>query len=411
MAERKDTAICANEPYDFYGTWYNTPQNRWAPGQTYPLTINDQSRFGCDSLVLHNVTVYPYYPDEQEENDTVCQVLGTTAYYEWPGPDHQHWNEQHLQSLNEAGRFRLVDYLQTVHGCDSTIHRTLIVMPTYDLKYQRTMSSEDTLRWEGRIYAGERAEFENPLGLPVIRCTGVTTIVDSLLTRAVGTHSCDSVRTLTIKIGQVFRDTIYDATCVNCGTYHWTITSPITGLDTTIYIDDLPAPYEERIYYDSLLTAMDFDSIYVLRLTAYPNYNFDAQDEVCQGVTYNWTGHMAGENGVVHRLFVDGQPITEIPTGMHGVIQVVDSMLTDTIFTNPVTGQVKPMHCDSIWTLTLTIHPTYNSQYVGLYDDISMSPTIRSRTSPNRVRSSWATTTTMRLPAPVLRNWSSSTSA
>ncbi len=373
MAERKDTAICANEPYDFYGTWYNTPQNRWAPGQTYPLTINDQSRFGCDSLVLHNVTVYPYYPDEQEENDTVCQVLGTTAYYEWPGPDHQHWNEQHLQSLNEAGRFRLVDYLQTVHGCDSTIHRTLIVMPTYDLKYQRTMSSEDTLRWEGRIYAGERAEFENPLGLPVIRCTGVTTIVDSLMTETVGTHSCDSVRTLTIKIGQVFRDTIYDATCVNCGTYHWTITSPITGLDTTIYIDDLPAPYEERIYYDSLLTAMDFDSIYVLRLTAYPNYSFDAQDEVCQGVTYNWTGHMAGENGVVHRLFVDGQPITEIPTGMHGVIQVVDSMLTDTIFTNPVTGQVKPMHCDSIWTLTLTIHPTYNSQYVGLYDDISMS--------------------------------------
>ncbi|MBR6017813.1 MAG: IgGFc-binding protein [Paludibacteraceae bacterium] len=385
VAERKDTFVCANESYDFYGTFYNTPSNRWTPGLTYPLTINDQSVFGCDSMVLHNVTVYPYYPDQREDNDTVCQVLHGTAYYEWPGVDHQAWNQQNLQSINRAGTFRLTDYLQTVHGCDSTITRMLVVMPSYELFFRHTMSSEDTVHWEGRIYAGMDAVFDNPNALPVIRCSGVTEIVDSLLTKTVGTHACDSVRTLTLRIGQTFRDTVYDATCANCGTYSWIIRSPITGEDTTIYINDLPQPYQEKIYYDSLLTSMGFDSIYVLRLTAYPNYNYEDQGVICQGETYDWIGHMAGDNGVVHRLYVDGQPVTVIPTEQFGMIQVTDSMMTDTVFTDPRTHIQKPMHCDSVWTLTLTIHPTYNSRYVNLTDHVSLSSndTISHFTQPN----------------------------
>lgn len=88
---------------------------------------------------------------------------------------------------------------------------------------------------------------------------------------------------------------------------------------------------------------------------------------------YTWPGHTPGENGVVHRLFVNGKPITEIPTDAYGEIQVVDSMLTDTIFTNPKTGEIKRMQCDSVWTLNLTIHETYNDRYVLLSDTFPMS--------------------------------------
>ena len=378
MAERKDTAICANEPYDFYGTIYNVPgaPEVWTPGNTYILTIPDFSIHGCDSMVLHSVTVYPYYPDEREPNDTVCQQKG--AFYTWP--NHPNWTGQ--QSLAAAGKYELTDPQKTIHGCDSIIHRTLVVIPSYELPFTHTMSSEDTMHWEGRIYAGATAVFDNPAGLPVVVCSDITEVVDSLTTEPVGSYTCDSVRILTLKIGKVFRDTTYDAACANCGTYNWVITSPITGRDTIIYIDDLPAPYEQRTYYDSLTTKMGYDSIYVRILTTYPNYNFAESDEVCQSEEYKWQDHMpiaipalGGGNPpyVRHRLFVDGHEVAEIPTDRHGTIFVTDSMTTDTVFTDPKTGAVKPMHCDSVWTLTLTIHPTYNDRYVELTDYVSMS--------------------------------------
>ena len=368
VAERKDTAICANETYNFYGTLYNTPQNPWTPGQTYPLEIHDTSVHGCDSAVLHYVTVNFAYLDVREANDTVCQTQGGT--YDWTG--HPDWTTG--QSISRAENYEIIDYMHTTKGCDSIVHKTIVVLPSYDLTFSHMMSSEETYQWEGRIYAGQDAVVDNPQGLPVVVCTGVTVIVDSLETEKVGTHVCDSVRTLTLKIGQTFRDTIYDATCDNCGTYNWVIKSPITGRDTTIYITDLPQAYEEKIYYDSLVTEMGYDSIYVLRLTAYPTYSYSEQDRVCQGEPYSWNGHiLMVYDGIDHRLFVDGQAIMDIPTDRYGTIQVVDSMRTDTIYTNPKTGVVKPMHCDSVWTLTLTIDKTYNDRYVNLTDYRSMA--------------------------------------
>lgn len=379
IAERKDTFVCANEIYHFYGTDYNTPDNRWTPGQAYELTIHDQTKiYGCDSMVLHRVEVYPIYLDEREANDTVCQVLGSVAYYDWSTPGHEEWNTRHLQPVNTPGTYELEDPLTTIHGCDSIIHRTLVVLPTYDQTFPRQMSSEDTIHWEVghemRIYAGEKAEFDNPDHLPVVVCpSGPTIVVDSLTTTLVGTHGCDSVRTLRLLVGQTFRDTTYDVSCANCGTYSWTITSPITGQDTLITIADLPAPYQEKTYYDSLKTELGYDSIYVLRLTSYPSYTFSEADEICQGAPYSWSGHMPNNNAVEHRLFIDGEAVSTIPTDKHGEVIVVDSMRTDTIYTNPKTGIAKQVRCDSVWTLTLTIHPTYNNRYVHLEDYVSLA--------------------------------------
>ena len=376
IAEDKDTAVCANEPYNFYGTWYNTTSQPWVPGSINTLEIHVNSIHGCDSMVRHNVTVYPIFPNEREENDTVCKEKG--AYYTWP--NHPQWTGQ--LSLSTADSYEIVDPLTTIHGCDSIIHRTVVVLPSYDLSFRHMMSSEDTIHWEGRIYAGKDAVFDNPNNLPVQIVTGENQIVDALQTKEVGTHTCDSIRTLNLKIGKVFRDTTYDATCANCGTYEWVINSPITGKDTTIYINDLPAPYAQQYYYDSLLTELGYDSIYVRVLTTYPTYDYTDNDEVCQGEPYVWNEHMpimvypTGQPGslpVEHRLFKDGQPITEIPTDQYGIIFVTDSMRTDTIFTDPRTGLVKPMHCDSVHVLTLTIHPTYNDRYVERLDPVGMS--------------------------------------
>lgn len=348
VADRKDTAICANQEYIFYDTICNTAAKPWIPGQTYVLKKNVPSIHHCDSAVLHYVTVYPVYLDEHELNDTVCKQPGAT--YDWTG--HPDWTGS--LSLDDAGTYEIVDYMHTANNCDSIVKKTVVILPSYDLKFKDMISSEDTIHWEGRIYAGEKAVFD-PEGKEVVVVRGVNVIVDSLHTDSIGNYSCDSIRTLTLTIGQIFRDTAYDATCANCGTYEWIIKSPITGEDTTIYITDLPEKYVTRVYYDSLKTSLDYDSIYVLYLTGYPNYEYTDNGEICQGQTFDWSGHFS------------------VPTASHGTMTLVDSIKTDTIFTNPKTGAVKRMQCDSVWTLTLTVHPTYNDRYVELTDHRSMA--------------------------------------
>ncbi len=344
VADRKDTAICANQEYIFYDTICNTAAKPWIPGKTYELKRNVPSIHGCDSAVLHYITVYPVYLDVREANDTVCQQPGAT--YDWE--DHPDWTGS--LSLDNADTYEIVDYMHTANNCDSIVKKTVVILPSYDLKYDTLISSEDTIHWEGRIYAGDKAEFDKPEGKEVIVVSGVNEIVDSLLTKPVGARVCDSIRTLTLTIGQIFRDTAYDATCANCGTYNWIIKSPITGLDTTIYITDLPEKYDTRVYYDSLKTELGYDSIYVLYLTAYPSYEYTDNGEICQGETFDWIGHYS------------------IPTTSHGTMTLVDSIKTDTIYTNPKTGEVKRMRCDSVWILTLTVHPTYNDRYEELTD-------------------------------------------
>lgn len=374
---RKDTIhVCQGDEsyYEYMGSSYTFDSNGKLCNLPYdvPLTIyvRDESDIvQCEFTDLLTFYIDTVYKD-QMTYDTLCwdsQVSEMT--YSWTG--HSKYSDI---TITDPGKYEYIDTLKQYTGiCDSITKLELLILPTYFQPFARTISSEDTVHWEQRIYAGPEAVFENPLSWPVTRCSGIKIITDSLLTEAVGTHSCDSVRELTLRVGQVFRDTMYDATCANCAPYEWTIISPITGLPTTIEIDDLPAPYEERLYYDSLLTDLGFDSIYVLRLTAYPNYNFSESDEVCQGEDYSWSGHNPTDNSVVHRLYLDGQPITSIPTSEYGVIYVTDSMQVDTVYTNPKTHIDKQMLCDSVHVLTLTIHPTYNDRNTELTDPVSMS--------------------------------------
>ena len=368
--------VCQGDKYRYenMGSTYIFDSNGQLCNTAYekPLTIYVRDEGGVeqctftDLLTFYIDTVYK----DQMTYDTLCwDIQAVELSYSWA--NHPKFSDI---TITGPGKYEYIDTLKQFDcDCDSITKLELLVMPTYFLQYSQTISSEDTIHWENRIYAGNSAVFENPESWPVIRCAGVQVITDPLMTQAIGTHSCDSVRELTLRVGQVFRDTMYDATCANCAPYEWVITSPITGLPTTIEIDNLPKPYEERFYYDSLLTDLGFDSIFVLRLTGYPNYDFSENDEVCQGEVYSWPGHNPTDNSVAHRLYIDGQPVTVIPTSEYGVINVTDSMQIDTVYTNPQTGVVKQMLCDSVHVLTLTIHPTYNDRNTELTDHVSMS--------------------------------------
>ncbi|MBQ0008560.1 MAG: choice-of-anchor D domain-containing protein, partial [bacterium] len=80
---------------------------------------------------------------------------------------------------------------------------------------------------------------------------------------------------------------------------------------------------ETGIYYDSLKTSEDVDSVYELTLTVNPTYFFPETYSICQGETYNWRNKALSTAGVYY-----------------------DSLQTT-------------VGCDSVYELTLTVNPTY----------------------------------------------------
>ena len=358
VAEPMDTNVCVGQRYLFDdGRTYV-----WNTVKDTVLSYIRNSSCGCDSGVIHHVYVHPVY-NLQDTPDTVCRVI--YGRYQWTNHTESDslWvirpngQKMHLPMdsipLSVAGTFTLIDSLKTrtcatCHngfGCDSVRTMLLTIIPTYDDTVSYTMSEEQIYEWEGVLYYGKRATIPSGTTLPTQLVEGEDFFSRHYYTAYnVGTHTdqCDSLLTLHMRVGDVFRDTTYDAVCANCGSYLWVITSPITGQDTTITITDLPLAGETRAYYDSLYTSLRFDSIYVRYLTGYANHNLSMRDTVCLNAGYIWEGH---------------ESVT-LSTNRVGIVSAVDSLLTDNLYTNPKTGAVKHMRCDSVWTIDLLVLPT-----------------------------------------------------
>ena len=395
-----DTFICETQTYTFFGE-----SKKWdyVPGgeNMYTLSKTVPSQCGCDSGVTHYVYVRPVYADLRDQPDTTCQVNADDAFYTWLNhprtdePARDIWmintktNEKQKVKTNAiplktAGTFTLIDSLKTKtcpkcqdNGCDSITSISLTIIPTYHNKYNYQLSSEGYWLWDDTLFVGgpkavvqSGITYSEKIVVPGTDCYTHTrhhTSVDAL-GHVVGTHrSCDSIVTWCIKVGEVFRDTAYAPVCENCS-YTWTMTDKNSGNTKTIVINDVPAAGETKWYYDSLKTSMGFDSIYNLQLTGFPTKYATATNEVCQGDEFEWLGH-PGQRGELY--IVKGGIATPISANNfirtiskeYGTYLIRDSMVTDTVFYNPGTKLYEPVHCDSIWELTLTVNPTFTERY------------------------------------------------
>ncbi len=403
----KHAYICEGTEYHFFDKTYTWSYNH-TPGANNIHELDSlvpSMTCGCDSGVTEYVHVRPVY-NLAEAPDTTCQAEG--AFYEWvnhPKPGdapRKIWITDILRGgkkavmsnaipLDVAGTFYLTDSLRTVtcdechgkNGCDSVVSIKLVIIPTYDLEpVNRSLSSESYFLWDDTLFMGSPTA-EPPSGVTykyLVRVPGTAEYTHHYHTtqtvngKSVGTYECDSLFTYRIIVGQVFRDTVYDAVCENCE-YEWFIQDPkqncICG--KTIIITDVPAAGETRWYYDSLKTSLGFDSIYNLCLAGFPTkYNSEAA-AICQGEPFAWDGHTnnLGHNAYIYLVDPASGTTQKIDTAtfnrtisqQYGHYTVRDSLLTDTTFVDPRTKLVTPIHCDSIWELELDVHPTYNSHY------------------------------------------------
>lgn len=324
--EAQDTTyfnICDNETFTFYDVTYNANGEWVSPThaeQRKVFTRMDTTTLGCDSMVAHVVYVHPtwFFP----QRDTVCRDTVNTVYT-WTDLAGQSRGKS--PSRAQAGTYVIYDSLHTAAGCDSVYELTLMVLPSYYSYFDRQMSNEDTIHWQGVVYGGSTTVLPHD-----IRVTGAdTTIITHYPTVGAGSLTCDSTIELFVRQGKIYRDTLYDSTCSNVP-YTW-YRLDYLGNDSVV----MTGLTEEKTYIDRHQTYMGYDSLFFLVLNFYPTYLESAErttrDSICQGFAYEW---------VDHKTIPAGLPV--------GEYTFYDSLSTEA------------HGCDSIWTLHLRVDSVYD---------------------------------------------------
>lgn len=281
---------------------------------------------GCDSILHLPVRIYPTY--YHLNYDTVCQHK--SAKYNWTTAEGFHTD---TIPTDKTGNFVYWDSAFTAScHCDSVYELRLTVLPSYYFIYTDTISEEKAYTWtaNGKIYGGTKYTGTKNVEVPL----GLYTETISKKTVKIGTYDCDSIHELHLLVGPVYRDTLDTFTCATATSYEW------KGIDKngdefvrkTITGSDLPDSKTHKLYYDSLKTYLNFDSIFVLDLYRAPSYIKEENGTVCQNKTFTWVGH----------------DTVTIKTAHAGDFDFYDYLKTDSF------------ECDSTWILHLHVDTVYN---------------------------------------------------
>lgn len=329
---RRDSiySICQNERVTWQGRSYcgnkatPMPNDRVLSPGTYYDTIRYQTIEACDSsfyLVLH---VYPTY--EKHQTYTVCDrddahiyvfsdskgnILRDTIPFA-PTPSEE-------GVMKAAYPINHTYHLQTIHGCDSTIHLQLDVYPTYEFVTRAKICGTENYMWREKMY------FE----------TG--TYYDSLLTK----DGCDSVYVLELFKKPMLLIPIYDTICDNETYEHydtlWYTNGSHVLVETMVWTPGMTIP---QTYSDVTFRSRDdgCDSIvYRYYLKIYKTYTFNDNATICSNQSFATDTHTY--TGYEH----------EYEVGAH--IEPYDTIIVNTY--TSMNG------CDSSYYLTATVYPVY----------------------------------------------------
>ncbi len=376
-----------------------------------------ENRYGCDSVVTLNLTVYPVY--EQVRSETLCEgdsiLIGGMSYTE-TGIYENHLstrygcdslvildltvhpvNETILdlelckgdvymlgnQELTWPGTYTSV--LENQYGCDSMVTVALRFKPVTYASFSRTICEGDSI----------------VVGNSVYKTSGI--YMDTLLNR----FDCDSVITTHLTVCPVSDTVLYVERCEGesytigtskydvSGIYSQTLTNQ-WGCDSTVTVhlevfpvsetlieeeicegDSLvvgPSVYKTAgVYSDVLVNRYGCDSVVTLNLTVHPAYEQVRSETLCEGdrivigeVSYRETGiyeilfttQYGCDSMVILDLFVYPVDDTVLTVTIYkGDSVVVGSRVFDTpgIYTEILNNRYG---CDSVVTLDLTVEDT-----------------------------------------------------
>jgi gliding motility-associated-like protein len=325
QANADQTVVCQGTQVTLTGsgtatsyTWNNSviDGTPFAPSATQTYTVTGTDANGCIDTNQITITVNPVYL--YTENHNIC--AGNS--YTW-----------HSNIYSTTGTY--YDSLTTTLGCDSVFVLNLNVVPNYQFVDNDTVCNGQNYLWHGSLYT----------------ITG--TYYDSL----VSSGGCDSVYVLNLTVNPSYLYTEHDTIC-NGSSYLWHSNTYTTA----------------GIYYDSLTTTLGCDSIFFLNLIVNPTYTFNENHSICTGNSYTWHSNIYSTTGtyydslittlgcdsvfvlnlnvVPNYQFVDNDTVCNGQNYLwHGSLYTIAGTYYDSL--------VSSGGCDSVYVLNLTVNPSY----------------------------------------------------
>ncbi len=226
--------ICASDVY----TWRGRALRE--SGMYYDSL---HSRYGCDSVYVLELRVYPMYI----QADTADFCHGGT--YVWRG-----------RVLTAAGDYS--DSLKAAFDCDSVFSLCLRERPLYWRSDTVSVCPGAAYVWHGRSLVTSGVYY------------------DSLQSR----YGCDSVEVIQFRVLPAYE--MHDTLSLCAGEYgSWRRFRRLS---------------ETGVYYDSLQTVYACDSVYVLHVQVLPSYEHADTDSYCAGSVYTWRGRTLMSPGLYY---------------------------------------------------------------------------------------------------------------
>jgi len=361
-------SITINPTYELYDTVFTCQNSPYHPNEEDPdwwTTHNDSAGVyddiytyetangHCDSIRHLHLTVYPEYT--YEDSAFTC----SNTDYVWE--DH----ERIQIGMKAADNYVIYDSLKTIDGCDSVHILYLTVVDTIVKSTIHSMCDVESFLWDGKVYAGNKHKGEADV---IIAASAESYEYENVYT-SVRTQ-CDSFERLTLTVHPTYLTVLNDTSiCQNDTFYFCTKSIPCTDAGSFIY-------------YDTLQSIHQCDSIIKVTLNVCQEYKFETRETICDNIDFTWREHTfsnvpKGDSIIIdHYLTIDGcdssyvlylKSISSYLFEDNYEMCDVDTTIwrSHSYYGLPAQKYVyydslKTLNgCDSVYKLTLTVHPHY----------------------------------------------------
>ena len=307
------------------GQIYNFNEHELNVSGTYYDTL--QTSKGCDSTFILNLVVHPNIQTTIDAEICNGEIYSENNFTE-----------------SQAGTY--YQYLQTIHGADSTVILNLVVHPTYNDTIDVEICQGETFTQYG-FNASSAGVYTN---------------------RSLSVYGCDSLFSINLSVNPVYNDTITAEIC--------------QGETYTQYNFNVNT---QGVHTQRLQSVKGCDSLFSVNLIVNPVYDTLIIDSICKGSIYTLNGFEVSEAGYY----------TQYLTSIKGCDSIVNLSLStidflDTIYADICEGQTYNLNnfnetatgiyvdslqsfwgCDSVVVLNLRVHSNYNDTiYAETCDNI-----------------------------------------
>ncbi|MDR2125854.1 MAG: gliding motility-associated C-terminal domain-containing protein [Prevotellaceae bacterium] len=371
---------CSYDPLDFEVCHINNAQN----GEIYLLLITNFSnrvtdiRFlqtGGDASTNCGIVTPPVTNNGPLCEGDSLQLMVTNpvagAIYNWTGPNGWTSTQQNPVIYNvtvaDAGTYTLIISVDNEIGEEET---TDVMISTYPVAAISASSSTVTCSQPVILTASGGVTYSWSNGSAVVGNSAelVVTAAETYTVTVTNDGGCSDTASITINIDTAsYRFVDINTICSDLAPYIWR---------SNLY-------YTTGIYYDNMTALNGCDSIFILNLTVNPAYHDTINATICLGETY--TGYNFNESPAQPGYFTFVHSETTI-LGCDSITTLnltVNPVYDDTIYTEICAGECYTENnfnictdgaitiiqsksyqttsgCDSIVTLHLVAHPSYN---------------------------------------------------